>query len=84
MRPMRVVYAVGMTSPDDLANRHAYHAPANTAIVNLHEQVRERTHELAAWLNEVLPESRETSLALTDIDNAMLHANAAVARHMNG
>lgn len=73
-----------MTDYDELANRHAYHPPANTAIVNLHERVRERTFDLAEWLNEVLPESREKSQALTDVDNAMLHANAAVARHMNG
>lgn len=73
-----------MTTHEELANRHAYHPPANTAIVNLHERIRERTLELAAWLNDTLPESREKSQALTDVDNAMLHANAAVARHMNG
>lgn len=73
-----------MTDYDELANRHAYHAPANTTIVNLHEAVRRRTFELAEWLSDTLPESREKSQALTDVDNAMLHANAAVARHMNG
>jgi len=72
-----------MVDPAELAQRHAYHAPTTAAIVSLHEQVRERTRELATWLNEVLPESREKSLALTDVDNAMLHANACVARHMN-
>jgi len=68
---------------DELVNRHAYHAPAREEIVQLHEAIRERTLELATWLNEVLPESREKSIALTNVDDAMLHANAAVARHMN-
>lgn len=73
-----------MIDPDALAERHRYHAPTSEAVIELHEQIRERTGALAQWLNQVLPESRETSLALTDVDNAMLHANAAAARHMNG
>lgn len=73
-----------MTTHEELANRHAYHPPANDDIVKLHEDVRNHTAKLAYWLNANLPESREKSQALTDVDNAMLHANAAVARHMNG
>jgi hypothetical protein len=73
-----------MTTPEELKNRHAYHPPTSDAVIELHEAVRVHTHTLAHWLNDVLPESREKSQALTDVDNAMLHANAAVARHMNG
>ncbi len=73
-----------MIDPDELAIRHRYHPPTSDAVIELHEQIRERTGALSQWLNEQLPESRETSQALADMDNAMLHANAAVARHMNG
>lgn len=77
-------YTRDMTDYDELAHRHAYHAPTSDSVIELHEQVRRSTYALAQWLNEVLLESREKSQALTDVDNAMLHANAAVARHMNG
>lgn len=73
-----------MADYDELANRHAYHPPTSDDVIELHEAIRKNTLELSAWLNTQLPESREKSQALTDVDNAMLHANAAVARHMNG
>lgn len=73
-----------MNEFDEIDNRHAYHQPTNPAIAELHQQIREHTHDLAEWLVGQLPESREKAQALTDVDNAMLHANAAVARHMNG
>lgn len=58
-----------------------YHAPNNKAIA-AHGRIREATRNLAHVYVEVCPEGRELSLALTKlIDEAMAHANAAVARN---
>lgn len=66
--------------PAELAHRHAYHQPKDDATRAAHELVRELTGNLAATLNEVLPEGREKSLALTHVDYAQWAANAAIAR----
>lgn len=70
-----------MFDADELANRHAFHPPADDAAREAHERVRALTGELAAEFNALLPDSREKSLALTHVDYAMMTANAALARH---
>jgi len=64
----------------DLTNRFAYHKPSE-AKAETHARVREGCLTLADWLNQVLPESREKSLAVTHLEEVMLWANAALARH---
>lgn len=49
----------------------------------MHEMVRENLKEEAVWMNEVLPEGREKSLAVTKLEEAMMWANAAIARHIS-
>lgn len=70
-----------MFDADDLANRHAFHPPADDAAREAHERVRALTGDLAAEFNKLLPDSREKALALTHVDYAMMTANAALARH---
>ncbi|WP_326491674.1 Acb2/Tad1 domain-containing protein [Rhodococcus sp. DMF-1] len=45
-----------------------------------HEKVREGCKALAHFLDELLPGGREKSLALTNLEQTMMWANAAVAR----
>lgn len=66
---------------DDLAHRFKYHPPRNDAARVLHERVRNECRVLAQFLDDVIPdESREKSLAITKIEEAMMWANAAIAR----
>lgn len=65
----------------DLENRFAYHAPKNDVVVAKHSGVREHCLELAKFINEVAPESREKSLAITKLEEVMFWANAAIARN---
>jgi hypothetical protein len=45
------------------------------------EAIRAKARELAQFIADTCPESRETSLALTKLDEVSMAANAAIARH---
>jgi hypothetical protein len=64
----------------DLANRFTYHAPQN-GQVDLYQQIRDAAHELAKLLDASCPDSREKSLAITHLEDAVMWANASIARH---
>jgi hypothetical protein len=73
-----------MTEPisksDDLYQRFSFH-PATDLTGPMHEEVRTRCYALARSLADSLPKCRETSLALTHLQNTMMWANAAIAIH---
>jgi hypothetical protein len=69
-----------MIGEDDLRNRFTYHPPTVTQT-GLYEEIRERALNLGLWLDEVLPDSREKSLAFTALDDMVMSANASIARH---
>ena len=64
----------------DLANRFTYHAPKN-GLVERYQRVRDAVHEVAKLINDECPESREKLLAVTHLEDALMWANAAIARH---
>jgi hypothetical protein len=63
----------------DLDNRFRHHEPS-TEKAKLHNFVRLFTRDLAGDFDEMLPDSREKSLAITKLEEAMFWANAAIAR----
>ena len=67
-------------NPKRLAWDFDHHAP-DAEKVKLHEDVRVRCHDLARALNACIPDCREKSLAVTNIEQAMFWANAALARN---
>lgn len=64
---------------NDLDNRFKYHKPDPTTAEN-HQQIRTACLYLADELNAALPEGREKSLAMTNLEQTMFWANAALAR----
>ncbi len=66
--------------PDDLKNRFTHHAPTPDQI-ELYREIRDYAHGLASLVNRHCPESREKSLAVTHIEEAVMWANASIARH---
>lgn len=64
---------------DDLAHRFTYYPP-NDAKIATHQNIRTLTGDLARQLNEILPDGREKSLAITRLEEVMMWSNAAVAR----
>lgn len=74
--------AVGNGMPCDpyLENLFTYHAP-KPGQPEKYEKLRGRAKELAYMFNNMCPPSREASLALTKLEEAVFWANAAIARH---
>lgn len=69
------------------ANLHArvdrdftYHPP-KPGQPELYIEYRERARELAHWMVENIPAGRELSRALSDLEDAVMHGNAGIARH---
>jgi len=69
-----------MTNKTDLDNRFAYHPPVNDVAVGKHQDIRSAAHQLADVIDDYLPDSREKSLAVTAVEEAMFWANAGIAR----
>lgn len=64
----------------DIDNRFSFH-PADTQEKRIaHEDVRAKCRALAHHFNQVLPEGREKSLAITHLEEVMFWANAGLAR----
>jgi hypothetical protein len=63
-----------------IENNHKHHPPKTGQRIKAHEYVRKVTRECAEAFVDACPEGRELSIALTKIEEAMMWANAAIAR----
>lgn len=61
-------------------NNFSYHAPKN-GQTERYELIREKAKQLAYLIDGNCPNSREKSLAITNLEQAMMWANAAIARN---
>ena len=66
-------------SADDLETRFTYHPPSEAKVIT-HMMIRKHGQSFAEFINEEVPDSREKSLAITKIEEAVMWANAALAR----
>ena len=64
---------------DELNTRFSYHPPKSDQPER-YETIRAFGKQLAELVDTECPESREKSLALTKIEEAVMWANAAIAR----
>lgn len=69
----------------EVTSRFKHYPPRNPDEIRVHENIREICRACAIHLIDALPNqvliTREFSQVLTDLENAMMHANAAYARH---
>lgn len=63
--------------------RFSHHPPTRENVVELHEATRGLVKRCGSALNILLPESREKSLAFTALEEALMWANAAIARNQS-
>ena len=64
----------------DIPNRFTYHPPQGDQVER-YERLRGAGREFAELLAELCPSSPELSRAVARVDEAVMNANAAIARH---
>jgi hypothetical protein len=65
---------------DRLNNNFTYHKPFGNQS-DRYELIRAKAKELAEVLVTMCPESRELSIALTELETSIFWANASIARN---
>lgn len=68
-----------MANPQ-IENNFKYHAP-KPGQPEIYTEIREMAKELAELIDEKVPNSREKALAMTNLEQAVMWANAGVARN---
>ncbi|MFB0840963.1 Acb2/Tad1 domain-containing protein [Paenibacillus oleatilyticus] len=63
-----------------IENNFKYHAPKEGQPAK-YDALREKAKELAYLIEELCPASRERSVAMTELETAVMWANAAIARN---
>jgi hypothetical protein len=65
---------------ETLRNRFTYHKPDGSKPI-IYEKLRSMCLDLVLYINEVCPDCRELSVAITKIEEANMWMNAAIARY---
>jgi len=68
-----------LVTTQELDIRFSYHKPIGNQAAR-HERVKSLCRSLAKELCDITPESREQSCMLTNLDQVMFYASAAIAR----
>jgi len=63
-----------------IENNFKYHSPKE-GQPEKYTALREKAKEFAYLIDEMCPQSREKSLALTELESSVMWANAAIARN---
>lgn len=63
----------------DLINRFTYHPPKE-GQPERYQLIRDGARELALLIDDLAPDSREKSIAITHLEEVVMWANAAIAR----
>lgn len=69
-----------MNKREQIENNFTYHAP-KPGQQEIYTALRAKAKELALLILDSTPESREQSVAITELETAVFWANAALARH---
>lgn len=64
----------------DLDRNFSYHPPKE-GQPERYAKIRAKAKELAELIDAECPQSRERSIAMTDLENCVMWANAAIARN---
>lgn len=64
----------------NLDNIYTYHAPKGNQAA-AYQDMRAKARELAELFQGICPDSRERSLAMTNLEQAAFWANASIARN---
>lgn len=65
---------------NQIENNFMYHTPKE-GQVEKYEVIRSKAKELAYLIDDTCPGSREKSLAMTNLEESVMWANASIARN---
>jgi hypothetical protein len=65
---------------DRIESDFDYHPPNEEQVLQ-HQKIRSMAKSLALLITALCPDRRERSLALTKLEEAVMWANAGIARH---
>lgn len=65
---------------NDIERNFSYHPP-KPGQPERYAAIRAKAKELAELIDAECPQSRERSIAMTDLENCVMWANAAIARN---
>jgi hypothetical protein len=75
-------YTASARTTEQIHKAFNYHPPKpELGQPERYIEIRRKAFDLALTFAELAPESRELSMALTDLENAVMHVNAAIARN---
>lgn len=66
---------------DQIDGIFSFHPPKDEATGELHDKVRECIRLAAHEIKDLTPDSAEQTTAIRKLQEAMMHANAAIAIH---
>jgi len=66
---------------DDLTHRFTLHPPKDDDQVKRYKKLREFFRQMSHIINQLCPDSREKSLAITKLEESAFWANASIARN---
>lgn len=64
---------------EQIEKAFTYHPP-KPGQPEVYQSIRDKAKELALFINDVCPSCRETSIALTKLEETVMWANAGIAR----
>ena len=64
----------------DIENIFTYHAPKE-GQPEKYTAIRNKAKEFATLIQDCVPDGREKSLAMTNLEEVVMWANAGIARH---
>lgn len=64
----------------NIDNNFMYHDPLPRQLIK-YDMIRERAKSLAYLIDEIVPDSREKSIAMTKLEECSMWANAGIARN---
>lgn len=74
------IYAISQQDAEKIEKAFTYHSPKGNQPVK-YVAVRDADKELVLLMAHTCPPSRELSLALTNLEQAVMWANSAIARN---
>lgn len=67
---------------ETIERNYSYHKPTDDTA-KVHEVIRNEGKRMAHLIDEECPASREKSLAMTKLEEAVMWANASIARNIS-